>query len=306
MKVAITTTSFGKYDSAPLTQLQDEHISYLLNPHGRKLTRDEVIETAKDVDGIIAGTEPIDAKVLDHLPRLKAISRCGAGMDNVDLEEAERLGVKVFNTPYGPTLAVAELTLGLILDLLRKVNLMDRELREGVWNKRMGNLLCGMKVGIIGFGRIGQKVAELLKTFGVEIGYCDICDISCDLSCTPQKFEHLLAWSDIISLHISAQKEMGLTIGEKEIGMMKEGAWLVNVARGGIVDEEALCHALKTNHLAGAALDVFDTEPYKGPLSALPNVIMTPHIGSYALEARVAMEMQAVENMIMGLKDPGH
>ncbi|MBL7074343.1 phosphoglycerate dehydrogenase [candidate division KSB1 bacterium] len=302
MNIAITTTSFGKYDSSPLARLKGAQIHYILNPYGRKLTKEEVLDMSKGVDGIIAGTEPLGEQVLRKLPRLKVISRCGAGMDNVDLDAAERLGIKVFNTPYGPTLAVAELTVGLILDLLRKVTLMDSELRAGVWNKRMGNLLYGKKVGIIGFGRIGQKVAELVMTFGVEVGYCDVCEISCDLSCTAKEFENLLAWSDIITLHISAQKEMVLILGEKEIGMMKEGAWLVNVARGGIVDEEALYQTLKRNHLAGVALDVFGSEPYNGPLSTLNNVIITPHIGSYALEARVAMEMESVENIIVGLK----
>jgi D-3-phosphoglycerate dehydrogenase / 2-oxoglutarate reductase len=301
MKIAITTSSFGKYDSSPLDRLKEANIQYVINPLGKKLSKKEIIQLAKDVDCIIAGTELLNKQVLNNLPKLKIISRCGVGTDNVDHVTAENLGIKVFNTPYGPTLAVAELTVGLILDLLRKVTQMDRELRTGVWKKWMGNLLHDKKIGMVGFGRIGQKVAKLLLAFGVEIGYCDISKVCCNLPCTCKELKDLLAWADIISLHLSSSRENELIFSENEIQQMKKGAWFVNVARGALVDEEALFKALKEGHLSGAALDVFEKEPYSGPLSTLENVILTPHIGSYALEARVFMEKQAVENLITGL-----
>lgn len=302
MKIAITTTSFAKHDMSPLDLLEKERISYLLNPHGRKLCEEEIMELIRGVDGIIAGTEPLTRKVLESTPSLKVISRCGVGMDNVDVTAAEQLGIRIFNTPYGPTRAVAELTIGLILDLLRKISWMDRELRARNWKKRMGNLLQGKKIGIVGFGRIGQKVAELLLPFGVDIGYYDVCDVSTSLCCSSHELETLLTWADIISLHVSVSAQTGPVLGERQIRLMKRGSWLINVARGGLVDEEALYRALRDEHLSGAALDVFDKEPYGGPLSALKNVILTPHIGSYALEARVAMERQAVENLLEGLR----
>jgi D-3-phosphoglycerate dehydrogenase len=301
MRVTITTTSFGKYDSSSLDRLKEERIAYRLNPYGRKLTREEIVELAKGADGIIAGTEVLDDWVLRRLPELKVISRCGVGMDNIDLEVAERLDTRVFNTPYGPTLAVAELTVGLILDLLRKVTLMDRDLREGIWQKQMGSLLHGKKIGIIGFGRIGQKVAELLLPFRLEIAYCDVCDVSCKLACTAKDLSELLGWADIISLHLSCPEENEPIIGRREIQQMKRGSWLINVARGGVVDEEALYEGLSRGHLSGAALDVFQDEPYNGPFITLNNVVLTPHIGSYAKEARAEMERQAVENLIAGL-----
>ena len=282
--------------------LEKKGIQYVLNPYGRKLTQEEVVEVAKGAEGIIAGTEPLNEWILDRLSELRVISRCGVGMDNVDLVAAENRGIKVFNTPYGPMLPVAELTVGLILDLLRKVTQMDRELRAGTWKKRMGNLLHGKRIGIIGFGRIGQKVAELLLPFGVEINYCDACEVSCWLSCSPQELEDLFSWADIIALHVSTQSENGPIIGPEELRQMKKGAWLVNMARGGVVDEDALYDALKEGLLAGAAVDVFDTEPYNGPLGQLDNVIITPHIGSYALEARVAMEATSIENLLKGLE----
>ena len=303
MKITITTTSFATFDDQPLRLLKDSGFEVVLNPRGRKLTGDEVVELAADTMGLIAGTESLDKATLEKLPLLKVISRCGAGMDNVDLEAAEKLNIKVFNTPFGPTLAVAELTVGLILDLLRKTTLMDREMRAGIWKKRMGNLLSGKRVGIIGFGRIGQKTAALLRAFGCKAGYYDKLRIKGlkDLKIKRMKMDELLRESDIIAILISGKYEKPL-LNDKELEMMKKGAWLVNVARGGVVDEEALLKALKGGRLTGAALDVFEKEPYNGSLKELDNIILTPHIGSYAKEARVEMEMQAAKNLIEGIK----
>ena len=202
MKIVITTSSFATYDRSPLDELKKNQIEYTINPYGRKLTSSEVINLAKDADGLVAGTEPLNEDVLQNLPELKVISRCGAGLDNVDLEKAKELNIKVYSTPYGPTLAVAELTLGLMLDLLRKITAMDRELRTGMWKKQMGSLLTGKKVGIWGFGRIGQKVADLLAPLGVEIAYYDIRTVEGAISLKSKN--ELLSWADIITLHCSA------------------------------------------------------------------------------------------------------
>ena len=301
MKIVITTSSFATYDRSPLHELKKNQIEYTINPYGRKLTSSEVINLAKDADGLVAGTESLNEEVLRNLPELKVISRCGAGLDNVDLEKAKELNIKVFFTPYGPTLAVAELTLGLMLDLLRKITAMDRELRKGLWKKQMGNLLTGKKVGIWGFGRIGQKVAQLLAPLGVEIAYYDIRTVE---GAIPLKSKNeLLSWADIITLHCSANADGKYAIGEAELKLMKDNAWLINASRGGLVDETALYPALQKGKLAGAALDVFENEPYAGPLCELDKVILTPHIGSYAKEGRIQMEMQAVRNLINGLQN---
>ncbi len=296
MKTVITTSSFAVFDKRPLQLLDAHEIDYDLNPFGRKLTADEVIELAKSADGMVAGTEPLDRPVLDGLPQMKVISRCGAGIDNVDLVAAGDLGITVCSTPFGPTLAVAELTLGLMLDLLRKITTMDRELRTGVWKKRMGHLLSGKKVGICGFGRIGRQVADLLAPLGARVAYCD------------PMFKHaddrkmylptLLAWADIITLHCPANQDGSSLIGEREIADMRAGAWLINASRGGLVDENALYTALQDGHIAGAAVDTFINEPYTGPLCELGNVILTPHVGSYAKEGRIQMEIDAVQNLI--------
>ncbi len=301
MKVVINTSSFGKFDKAPLELLEQNSIEYSLNPFKRKLTAEEVKEIAKDAVGIIGGLEPLDKNVLESLPKLEVISRCGVGMDNVDQQAAKKLGIKVFNTPDGPTLSVAELTVGLILNLLRKTSLMDRSVRQGVWKKEMGNLLNGKKVGIVGFGRIGQKVAELLLSFGVEILYSDIQEIKTPLKCKEVELEELLKTVDIVSLHLAIQDLKEPFLGNKEFAAMKKGAWLVNVARGNLINEKALLSVLKDGHLNGAALDVFEQEPYEGPLKDCDNVILTPHVGSYAQEARVRMETETVENLLKGL-----
>lgn len=296
-KVYISTTSFASDDEQPLQLLKAASLDIHMNPLGRKMSENEMINVLADMDYLIAGTEPLTRRVLASTKKLKVISRCGVGMDNVDLGAAAELGIKVFNTPWGPTVAVAELTVGLILDLLRKCSAMDRAVRAGVWKKQMGRLLNGKKVGIIGFGRIGQKVASLLLPFNVELSYCDICEPGKSLSCSPRQTEDLLSWADIVTLHCSAPETMPL-LGKLELEKMKKGSWIVNASRGGLIDEGALYRVIKEGHIAGAALDVFDQEPYAGPLRELDNVILTPHIGSYAKEARIQMEMDSVDNLL--------
>ncbi|MFC1621037.1 phosphoglycerate dehydrogenase [Candidatus Omnitrophota bacterium] len=299
MKIAVTTSSFGKYDKKPLRLLEDRGIEVLLNSYGRKLKKEEAIEICKDATGIIAGTETLDRDVMMQLKKVRVISRCGVGLDSLDLNAAKELDIKVFNTPDGPTIAVAELTIGLILNLLRKISLMDFGLKtSGTWKKLMGNLLAGKNIGIVGFGRIGRKVAELLKALGCIIRYADPFLEDGIMGFKQASLDDLLSWSDIVLIHVSSGKEI---IGKKEIELMKQGSYLLNISRGGVVNEDVLYNALASGQLSGAALDVFKEEPYKGPLKKLDNVILTPHIGSYAIEARVEMEKQAVENLLKGL-----
>ncbi len=299
-KIVITTTSFGEYGNSCLEKCRRQGFEVTLNPYKRKVNQAELIDLAKEAVGLVAGTESITKGALLKLSKLRVISRCGAGMDSVDVEAAKELKIKVYNTPDAPTLAVAELALGLMLCLLRKINEMDSSLKHGKWEKKMGYLLGDKKVGIIGFGRIGRKIAELLEPFGCEIAYNDpfVEKTLSGLKNYPK--DALLKWADIITLHVSTN---GIILGEKEFRLMKKGAWLVNVARGGIINEAELYRGLKEGRIGGAALDVFQEEPYNGPLREFDNVILTPHVGSYAREARIKMEMQAVENLLKGLKE---
>lgn len=299
-KILISTSSFDKNNQL-LRDFINNGNEVVFNPYARKLETNELIELANDASGIVAGTETISKEALEKLPKLKVISRCGVGLDNVDLKSCNSLQIKVYNTPEGPTIAVAELTIGLMLDLLRDISLMDRNIRIGHWKKNMGNLLQGKKIGIVGFGRIGRKVSELLASFSVHCAYFDIND-TIEASIPSFKgLSDLLAWADIISIHCSLNRSKEKIIGEKELDIMRAGSWLINVSRGEAVDEEALFKALSLKHLAGVAIDTFEQEPYKGKLASLENVILTPHIGSYAKEARCDMENEAIKNLIEGL-----
>lgn len=299
-KIVITTTSFGEHDNSFMDKFRKGGFDVVLNPYKRTVKSDELVGLAKDAVGIIAGTESITGEALAKLPKLKVISRCGAGTDNVDIEAVRRLGIKLFNTPDAPTVAVAELTVGMMLALLRNISQADRDVRNGIWKKRMGGLLAHKKIGIIGFGRIGRKVAQLLSGFSCEIGYND--PLAREDTAPFKNFskEDLLKWADIISIHVNSGEAI---LKEKDLRAMKKGALLINTSRGGAIDETALYDLLKEGHIGGAAIDVFRKEPYEGKLSQLENVILTPHVGSYAREARVNMEREAVENLLKGLEE---
>ncbi len=304
-KILISPSSFGTCGSQPLDQLKTAGYQALLNTFKRRLTADEVLELGAGCIGIIAGVEPLNETVIEGLPQLQCISRCGVGMDNIDLEKAHEHGVVVCNTPYGPTRAVAELTVGLIFDVLRGISRRDRKIRQGQWDKKMGFLLQGKQVGIIGLGRIGRLVGELLLCLGACVyGY----DINPDTSWLKKHkvplipMEQLLRESDIICVHTFYTKGSEYLLGKKQLSMMKKEAILINMSRGGVVDEQALFQRLQSNKLSGAALDVFEQEPYNGPLTTLDSVVITPHIGSYAREARLQMELQAVQNLVHTLE----
>lgn len=301
LTVAIGVSSFGAADAAPRELLAGAGARLVENPHGRTLKEGEVTELIREADALIAGTEPLTAAVLESAPKLRAISRVGVGTDNVDLAAAARLGIAVFNTPDAVTQSAAELTLGAILCVLRHVHEMDAELRAGRWTRKMGRLLSGKTVGIVGLGRIGRRVATLLEPFGVELLAYDIFPDTAwaaehGVAFTP--FHDLLSRADVVTIHTSKTPDVGPIFGREELALMKEGAVIVDTARGDVLDEAALAEALREGRLGGAYLDVFAEEPYGGALRELPGVLLTPHAGSYAEEARVRMETEAVEQLL--------
>ncbi|WP_407282793.1 phosphoglycerate dehydrogenase [Methanolobus sp. ZRKC1] len=301
MKVLISTSSFARYDQTPLKILDTNIIDYTLNPYGRTLKYEEILELAKDHDAIIAGTEQLTRDVLEQLPELKMISRCGVGMDNVDMVACIDHGIQLKNTPDAVTPAVAELTLGLMLNISRHICLMNNNMKAGEWNKKMGKLISGKKIGIIGLGRIGKKLAQLLRPFDVDILAYDIYQDTkwaMENDVMYADMGSLLEQSDIISLHVPYSKENYHLLDADKLAMMKKGAYIINVARGGLIDEDALFCKMKDGYFSGAALDVFEKEPYNGKLTELENVILTPHVGSYAMEARIQMEIEATNNLI--------
>lgn len=293
----LTTTSSFSVNTFPI------ELNVIHNPYKRRLTEEEIKDLIIKYQpvGIIAGVEPLTRDVMMAAEKLRIISRCGIGVDSVDMKAAEELGISVTITPEAPMISVAELTLGLILSLIRKITILDAGIRKGGWKGKAGNLLSGKTAGIIGCGRIGTYVSKLLKVFGCEIlGYDPY--IKEHEICRMVSFEKLIKESDIITLHIPYTDENKNLIGTEQLKQMKSDSLLINAARGGLVDEDALYEALINGNLAGAALDCFRDEPYKGPLTELDNTVLTPHIGSSASEARLMMEKQAVDNLIGELR----
>jgi D-3-phosphoglycerate dehydrogenase / 2-oxoglutarate reductase len=303
--ILTTTSSFGSHSPEGIEELSRHGFRVVFNPLGRKLQSHELLELLEKHRpvGLLAGLEPITRDALTQArDYLKVISRVGVGWDNVDLEAAAELGILTYRTSGVLTQAVAELTIGLMLAALRSIALQDRNLRQGLWKKHMGGLLHNKMVGLIGFGAIGQRVGELAKAFGCEVVYHDPQPISVDWA-KRVSLPELLAEADIISLHASGKVPL---MGAEELNSLgKRGVLLVNTARGELIDDEVLCACLKEGRIGYAALDVFAEEPYKGPLCAMENVILTPHIGSYALESRLLMEETAISNLLRGLRQAG-
>lgn len=300
-RVLITTSSFARYYTAPLDKITQTGMEYVLNPYGRRLTEDELITLIEQhrPTFVIAGTERMTSKAIEVMkPYVKVISRCGVGMDGIDLEYATKAGIRVINTPDAPTVAVAEMTLGIMLDLLRGISKADRRVRRGGFDKPMGFLMSGKVVGLIGCGRIGTYLASLLKAFG-----CRIIGYDAALKQHPTikilSFREVIEQAEIISLHIPYTPDNHHLINKSVLSAMKSTTYLINAARGGLIDEKALYEALVNGRIAGAGLDCYENEPYCGKLSELDNVVLTPHIGSYAREARMKQEMDAVNNILI-------
>ena len=300
-RILIGPSSFGVVDVAPLQRLRNSGFDVLQNPFGRKLSTQELTELLPGVTGIVAGLEPLGRAVLEQ-SELRAISRCGAGMSNVDLDTAHRLGIAVRSTPDAPTTAVAELTAAAMLALLRQVVPMNAELHEGRWTRLVGAQIEGRTVVVVGFGRVGRRVAMLLLAFGAKVIAVDPHVDSVDPPIELASLTDVLPRADIVTLHASGDKTI---LGKPELLRVKPGALVLNCGRGGLLDEGALCEALDSGHLAGAWIDAFCDEPYSGPLTRYPQVLLTPHIGSLTVECRRRMEMEAVENLLDALERAG-
>jgi len=305
-KILIAPTTFAVFDSTPLRLLKDSGFEVIRNSYGRKLYEREITALAGDCIAVVAGTERYSASVLEKLPRLKVISRLGSGMDNIDLEFAKSKGIRVYKSQTTPAPAVAELTIGLILDLLRKISMQHCRLKNRVWVKEMGVLLKGKTLGIIGLGAIAREVVALSRGFGLKyLAY----DINKDYEFARKyniefcDLDSLLKLSDIVSIHLSLSGQTRGLINYERLKIMKEGAFLVNTSRGEIVEEAGLLKALEENRICAAALDVFEQEPYQGPLLSCEKVVLTPHIGAYAKEVRLKMEVETVDNLLRGLRD---
>lgn len=301
-KALITTVPFTDRNCLPIELLESAGIDYLINPLGRNLKEEELAEMAADFDVLIAGTEPITDLVMSRASRLKLISRVGIGLDSVDLLSAEKRGIKVSYTPDAPAPAVAELTVGLMLSLLRFVHVANAQLHRGEWRRHFGRRIPEVTIGIIGVGRIGRRVLTRLSSFGTPRVLVN--DIHPDTKLVPElKLEwvdkdEIYRHADVISLHVPPTAHTKNMIRAENLALIKPDALLINTSRGGIINEQDLAAALNAGHLGGAAIDVFEHEPYTGPLANIERCLLTSHMGSMSIDCRTRMEIEATEEAV--------
>jgi D-3-phosphoglycerate dehydrogenase len=296
MKIVVSASSFSEENDRAMNLLLERNIEVIKNPYGRKLTPSETIDHLRGADGLLAGLEVLNEEVLSKAPMLRAISRIGVGVENVDFEYTKRMGIRVSNTPEAPTAAVAEMTLAALLTIGRQIIPCNTDMHNGVWKKRMGLSVLGLNVLIIGYGRIGKRVGEMLSLLGANITFYD--------PAFDDKFntslEELVKDADIITLHASGKEEI---LTPPLISIAKPGIVVLNSARGLLVNEDALCEALNSGKIAYYWADVFPEEPYSGRLLEYENAILTPHVSTYSKQCRESMEEEAVLNILEDLSN---
>jgi len=277
------------------------------------ISHQELKNEIENYDGIVIRSRTkLTADILEKATSLKVIGRAGVGLDNVDLLKAEELNIKVFNTPEAPAVSVSELTIGLLLSLVRHISKADQTMHCGEWCKSdyMGYVLKGKKIGLIGFGNIGQAVAKIANAMGMKIGIYDVDPNTKEKACELKykvysSVDDLIKDSQIISLHIPATAKTENTIDERRLKLMNKNTILINTARGNLIDEVALLKALENKEIGGAALDVYREEPLDNIelCSCEDNLILTPHIGSQTEETQIQGSIMIAEKMINYLKN---
>ncbi len=254
-----------------------------------------------DFDVIVAGTEKITEKVMNNATKLKHISRVGIGLDSVDLLAAEKRGIKVSYTPDAPAPAVSELTVGMMLTLLRSTHVSNLQMHNGKWHRFFGRRLSNVTIGVIGVGRIGIGVIKHLQGFGApNILANDISNELYKLNLPIQwaDKEKIFKEADIITLHLPLTGLTKDSIKEEQLLSMKKDAMIINTSRGGIINEKDLYSVMQSGHLSGAAIDVFEQEPYDGPLRDIERCLLTAHMGSMSIDCRTRMEVEATEEAV--------
>lgn len=307
--ILVTASTFADELIDARLSLKERGMRLVKNPYARKLSSTELRDwlLQHKPAGVLAGVEEYSNSLLAEMqPFLRVISRIGVGVDNIDLDSARTLGIRIFRTEESVTPAVVELTIGLIFDLARRISWHDRMLRGGRWERGYGSLVSGKTLSVVGCGRIGKQVCLKMQQLGCAVQAFDSFEnedffIQNNIR-RVSTLEELVATSDILSIHVPLTLETRNMFSEDMLALAKPELLLINTSRGGIIDEKALCQYLRSGKLLGAALDVFEEEPYLGPLSSLDNVVLTPHIASYARETRAQMEREALNNLLLGLE----
>ena len=302
-KILVTARSFQKMEGPHQEILREAGYELVGSALDRPLEAMELEPLLEGAEAAILGLDAVSRLALEKAERLKVISRFGVGVDRIDLQAATDLGIVVTVTPGANSVAVAELTIGLIIALARQIPQHDRQVRAGGWDRAPGSELQGTTLGLVGLGRIGSEVGRRAAAFGMRILFTDPAPPSADLvgglGAEPRDLNELLAESDVVSLHLPLGEATRGIIGARELGLMKRSARLVNTSRGGLVDEGALADALRGGQLAGAAADAFESEPPgDNPLLALGNFVATPHIGSVTVQTTLRMGRMAAENAL--------
>jgi D-3-phosphoglycerate dehydrogenase len=311
--VLVTATTFGMQDPGLRSELERSVAEVRYSPEKRPLRSAELQGIVKGVDAWIAGLDAIDAAAIAAADRLKLIARYGVGLDRVDVAAATRRGIAVANTPGANSAAVAELTIGLMLALARQICRADSAVRAGRWPRIAGMSLAGKTAGLVGFGAIGRETARRLTAFGCRVLVADPYvspEAVAGQGATLTALDAMLGSADFVCLHTAATAETTGMVNAAFLGRMKPGAFLVNTARGELIDEAALAQAIESGRLRGAALDCFRAEPpaIDHPLLRLPQVIVTPHTGAHTDDAVNAMGRMALEACLAVLRGerPAH
>ena len=277
---------------------------------GESFSEEKLLSYAPEVNAVMLAKAKINEEFIKKAKKLKIISVLGAGYDNVDLKAANMKKIFVTNNPRTVTESTAELNIAILLALSRRIIEADNYVRyknDHIWHSFLfnGNTLFGKKIGIIGFGKIGEAVARRCSGFGMKIYYYDTFskkDVNIDATLLP--FEKIISEMDYITIHVPYCKETHHLIDESELKNMKKSAYLVNASRGAVVNQEALINALRNGEIAGAALDVYETEPVvPKKLTELTNVVLTPHIGTATIEARIAMAKESADKVIQAIEN---
>lgn len=301
-KVLITSRSFGQVSDEPLNILKANGIEYHFNDQPGLVDEERFLEIIGQYDGLIIGADPFTARIMYKAGNLKIICKHGVGLDNIDLEAAKERRIVVTNVPATNSDAVADLAFGLMLDVARKISITSAQVKNGQWGRVIGTDVCNKVLGIIGFGAIGRRVARRAFGFDMDVLVYDpfLKDVPQALSWVKQvEFDDILRRCDFLTVHVPLAPATRHLIDAAAMAKMKQGSFVINTARGGIVDEKALYDALKSGHLGGAGLDVVEHEPPVGnPLLELDNVTIVSHIASYSREALSKVSIVCANNIV--------